>query len=282
MNAAIVARGLTKIFAVDRRHTGRLAAVRDLLDRKRELRTAVADVTFSVAPGELVALLGPNGAGKSTTIKMLCGILTPTSGEVFVDGRRPHRERVANARSVGAVFGHKTQLWWDLAARHSFTLLRDIYDLAPAAYAERIREFDAILELTRFWDTPVRHLSLGQRVRCEIAAAMLHDPRVVFLDEPTIGMDVMAKEQVRVFLARQVRDRGRAIVLTTHDMSDVVRLTERVLLMSEGRLTFDGTLRDLRRRFPVARDTVNTGDLEEMMREVYRSEPRSHPAGHVG
>jgi ABC-2 type transport system ATP-binding protein len=243
---AIVARDLTKTFAVARKHVGRLAGLRSLLDPAFEKRTVVDRLTMSVARGELVALLGPNGAGKSTSIKMLTGILTPTSGEVFVNGRVPHRDRVANARSIGAVFGQKTQLWWDLPARQSFALLRDIFDVPQALYDRQLADFDAILELSEYWDTPVRNLSLGQRVRCEIAAAMLHDPPIVFLDEPTIGMDVVVKEQTREFLRAQVNERGRTIVLTTHDMTEVARLCERVLLINHGRLMFDGTLSELK------------------------------------
>jgi ABC-2 type transport system ATP-binding protein len=243
---AIMTRDLTKTFAIPRRHEGRFAGLRSLLDPLHDNRTVVDRLTVSVARGELVALLGPNGAGKSTSIKMLTGILTPSAGEVLVDGRVPHRDRIANARNIGAVFGQKTQLWWDLPVRQSFAILRDIFDVPKSVYDRQLADFDAILELSEFWDTPVRHLSLGQRVRCEMAGAMLHDPSIVFLDEPTIGMDVVVKEQTRQFLRTQVRERGRTIVLTTHDMTEVARLCERVLLINHGRLMFDGTLEDLK------------------------------------
>jgi ABC-2 type transport system ATP-binding protein len=243
---AIVTRGLTKTFTVARRHEGRFAGLRALVDPVREHRTVVNELTMSVEKGELVALLGPNGAGKSTSIKMLTGVLTPSSGEVFVDGRVPYRDRIANARNIGAVFGQKTQLWWDLPAKQSFAILRDIFDVPQNVYDRQLAEFDAILELSEFWDTPVRHLSLGQRVRCEMAGAMLHDPAIVFLDEPTIGMDVVVKEQTRTFLRSQVEERGRTIVLTTHDMTEVARLCERVLLINHGRLMFDGGLEALK------------------------------------
>jgi ABC-2 type transport system ATP-binding protein len=229
---AIVTRGLTKTFTIARRHEGRFAGFRSLIDPIHERRTVVDDLTMSVEKGELVALLGPNGAGKSTSIKMLTGVLTPSAGEVFVDGRIPHRDRIANARNIGAVFGQKTQLWWDLPVKQSFAILRDIFDVPQAVYDRQLADFNAILELDEFWDTPVRHLSLGQRVRCEIAGAMLHDPSIVFLDEPTIGMDVVVKEQTRQFLRSQVEERGRTIVLTTHDMTEVARLCERVLLIN--------------------------------------------------
>jgi ABC-2 type transport system ATP-binding protein len=212
-------------------------------------KTAVEDVSFTVATGELVALLGPNGAGKSTTIKMLTGILTPTSGEATVVGTLPYRERERNARNIGAVFGQRSQLWWDLPARESFTILRDIYGVGEAEHSTRLREFDDLLELSSFWDTRIRHLSLGQRVRCDLAAALLHDPPVVFLDEPTIGMDVVVKEQVRRFLRHQVEERGRTVLLTTHDMTEVERLAERVVLINHGRIVLDGTLDEIRQRF---------------------------------
>ena len=246
---AIAARDLTKTFMVRRPLAGRFATVRSLFDRAREERTVVSDLSFSVGRGELVGLLGPNGAGKSTTIKMLTGVVTPTSGEVHVDGRVPHRHRVANARSVGAVFGQKTQLWWDLPARQSFELLRDMFDIPNVDYDLRIRELDDTLGIFEFWETPTRLLSLGERVRCDLAAAVLHDPRVVFLDEPTIGMDVLAKERTRAFLLHQVRHRGRAVLLTTHDMGDVARLCERVMLINHGRLMFDGTLDEIGRAY---------------------------------
>jgi ABC-2 type transport system ATP-binding protein len=243
---AIVTNRLTKTFTISRRHEGRFAGIRSFFDPLREERTVVDGLTMEVQRGELVGLLGPNGAGKSTSIKMITGIITPTSGEVFVDGRVPYRDRMNNARSIGAVFGQKTQLWWDLPARQSFGLLADIYDIPPATYKQRLAEFDSILELSEFWDTPVRNLSLGQRVRSDLAAAMLHDPAIVFLDEPTIGMDVVAKEQTREFLRSQVQERGRTVLLTTHDMEEVSRLCERVILINHGRLMFDGTLKQLK------------------------------------
>jgi ABC-2 type transport system ATP-binding protein len=253
---AIVTRGLTKTYKIRRPHSGRFSAARALFDPSKDERTAVSDLTMTVERGELVGLLGPNGAGKSTSIKMLTGILTPTSGEVYVDGRVPQRNRQANARSIGAVFGQKTQLWWDLPARHSFTLLRDLFDIPADFYARQMRDFDEILGISEFWETAVRNLSLGQRVRCDLAAAVLHDPSIVFLDEPTIGMDVVAKALTREFLLHQVHQRGRAIVLTTHDMSDVARLCERVLLINHGRLMFDGSLEEIKRQHG-SRRTVN-------------------------
>ncbi|MFE9765028.1 ATP-binding cassette domain-containing protein [Streptomyces sp. NPDC005808] len=252
-SAAIVTRGLTKTYRVRRPATGRFGAFRSLITPVRDERTVVSDLDLSVGRGELVGLLGPNGAGKSTSIKMLTGILTPTSGEVYVDGRVPHQNRADNARAIGAVFGQKTQLWWDLPARHSFSLIQDIFDIAPSAYQRQLRDVDQVLGISEFWDTPVRLMSLGQRVRCDMAAAVLHDPAILFLDEPTIGMDVVAKERTRAFLLQQVHERGRAVVLTTHDMTDVARLCERVLLINHGRLVFDGTLDTMKRQYGATR-----------------------------
>ncbi|MER6226170.1 ABC transporter ATP-binding protein [Streptomyces sp. 900105755] len=249
MAGTIEVRGLSRTFHTTVRRPGFAGALRSLVNPERVEKQAVSDITFDVAPGELLALLGPNGAGKSTTIKMLTGILTPTAGEARVAGVVPYRERERNARNIGAVFGQRTQLWWDLPVRESFAILRDIYEVPKAEHTARLREFDGLLELSVFWDTRVRHLSLGQRVRCDLAAALLHDPPVVFLDEPTIGMDVVVKEQVREFLRYQVAERGRTVLLTTHDMTEVERLAERVVLVNHGRLVLDGSLDEMRRRF---------------------------------
>ncbi|WP_405823615.1 ATP-binding cassette domain-containing protein [Streptomyces sp. NBC_01390] len=249
MSGSIEVSGLSRTFHTTVRRPGFAGALRSLVNPERVAKDAVSDISFSVAPGELLALLGPNGAGKSTTIKMLTGILTPTSGEAHVAGVVPYLERERNARNIGAVFGQRTQLWWDLPVRESFSILRDIYEIPKAEHAVRLREFDDLLELSTFWDTRVRHLSLGQRVRCDLAAALLHDPQVVFLDEPTIGMDVVVKEQVREFLRHQVEERGRTVLLTTHDMTEVERLAERVVLVNHGRLVLDGTLDEIKKRF---------------------------------
>ena len=245
----IEARGLGKTFRTARRRPGLVGTLRSLVAPELVTKTAVADVTFSVARGELLALLGPNGAGKSTTIKMLTGILTPTRGHATVAGVVPYRERERNAHNIGAVFGQRSQLWWDLPARESFRILRDIYGVTDRDYRARLKEFDELLDLSAFWDTRVRHLSLGQRVRCDLAAALLHDPPAVFLDEPTIGMDVVVKEQVRALLRHQVEQRGRTVLLTTHDMTEVERLVERVVLVNHGRVVLDGTLTEIRGRF---------------------------------
>ncbi|MGY1456748.1 ABC transporter ATP-binding protein [Streptomyces sp. SS8] len=248
-DTVISAVGLTKTFRTLARRPGRWSALKSLAAPRYASLTAVRDVSLAVRRGELLALLGPNGAGKSTTIKMLTGILVPSAGSVRVNGLVPHRERELNARNIGAVFGQRSQLWWDLPARESLSILRDIYGVDTATYRARLEEFDGLLHLSEFWDTRVRHLSLGQRVRCDLACALLHDPAVVFLDEPTIGMDVEVKEQVRRFLRHQVQERGRSVLLTTHDVSEVERLAHHVVLVNHGRVVFDGDLPGLRARF---------------------------------
>ena len=264
---SIVAEDLTKIFYTTARRPGRFSAVRSLVHPMRVAKTAVSEVSFRIEPGELVAFLGPNGAGKSTTIKMLTGILTPTSGRVEVNGLVPYRDRITNARHVGAVFGQRSQLWWDLPARDSLGVLADIHGIGPERFREQVAAFDRILELSAFWDTRARQLSLGQRVRCDLAAALIHDPAVLYLDEPTIGMDVVVKEQVREFLRDQVEQRGRTVVLTTHDMTEVERLASRAVLINGGRIVYDGGLEALRRAHAGTLDDV--ADLEDVMRRAF-------------
>jgi len=264
---SIVAEALTKVFYTTTRRPGRFSAVRSLVHPRRVAKTAVSEVSFRIDPGELVAFLGPNGAGKSTTIKMLTGILTPSSGRVEVNGLVPYRDRITNARHVGAVFGQRSQLWWDLPARDSLSVLADIHGIGPERFREQVAAFDRILELSAFWDTRARQLSLGQRVRCDLAAALIHDPAVLYLDEPTIGMDVVVKEQVREFLRDQVEQRGRTVVLTTHDMTEVERLASRIVLINGGRIVYDGGLDSLRETHA---DALHEGaDLEDVMRKAF-------------
>ncbi|MBV9233358.1 MAG: ATP-binding cassette domain-containing protein [Candidatus Eremiobacteraeota bacterium] len=231
---------LRKVFRTPKRSPGALGALRSLFSREYEERVAVDAVSFRLEPGELVGYIGPNGAGKSTTIKMLTGILVPTSGDVRVAGLVPWRQRKENARNIGVVFGQRSQLYWDLPLIESFELLRAIYGIRKERYRQNLDEFVEILRLNDFLRTPVRQLSLGQRMRGDFAAALLHGPSIVYLDEPTIGLDVVAKESIREFIARINAERGTTVVLTTHDLADVERLCRRIVLIDRGTLIYDG------------------------------------------
>jgi ABC-2 type transport system ATP-binding protein len=234
---------------------------RGLLRRERRRVHAVDGVTFRVEPGELIGYVGPNGAGKSTTVKILTGILVPSDGRVSVAGLDPSRQRLELARRIGVVFGQRVQLWWDLPLRDSFELLRHIYRVPADRHRENLRRFVETLELTPFLETPVRQLSLGQRMRGELTAAMLHDPQILFLDEPTIGLDVVAKARVREFLAAANRERGVTVLLTTHDLADIERLCSRLLILDRGRVIYDGSIDRLMERYGEERTLVV--DLEE-------------------
>ncbi|KNX36196.1 ABC transporter ATP-binding protein [Luteipulveratus halotolerans] len=233
--------------------------VRDGLRRKK-IR-AVDEMTFSVEAGSAVGYIGANGAGKSTTIKMLTGILVPTSGSVATCGLRPVQDRRLLARQVGVVFGQRSQLWWDLPVRESFTILAAIHRLTSEGERRRTDELVEQLEMGDFLSTPVRQLSLGQRMRAEVAAALLHSPQLVILDEPTIGLDVLSKQRLREFLVQERRSHGTTLLLTTHDMGDIERLCERVLVVDHGHLAYDGTLTGLSRR--VGAQRVLVVDLAE-------------------
>jgi viologen exporter family transport system ATP-binding protein len=211
---------------------------------RREVR-AVDGISFRVDPGELIGYVGPNGAGKSTTVKMLTGILVPSAGRISVAGLDPSRQRIKLARRIGVVFGQRVQLWWDLPLRDSFELLRHIYRVPENRWRANFDRFTEVLELGPFLETPVRQLSLGQRMRGELTAAMLHDPEILFLDEPTIGLDVVAKARVREFLAEVNRDQGVTVLLTTHDLADIERLSSRLLIIDHGRVIHDGTIERL-------------------------------------
>ena len=257
----ISAIGLSRHFTVGRRRAGLLGSLRGLADRGGTEVRAVDDVSFSVQPGEMVGYLGPNGAGKSTTIKMLTGILVPSSGSATVAGLTPWEDRRALAARIGVVFGQRTQLWWDLPLIDSLELLRHIYRIPADRHARMLAEMRQILDLEPFLDTPVRQLSLGQRMRGDLAAAMLHEPPILYLDEPTIGLDVVAKARVRDFLARVNRERGVTVMLTTHDLADVEQLCTRLIIIDGGRMIFDGSLSEIRRRFGAFRTLVI--DLDE-------------------
>lgn len=247
--ALITVHNIKKYFKIPRRHPGKFAALRNLFNTEYRLVQAVDGISFEIEPGEIVGYLGPNGAGKSTTLKMLTGLLVPTKGEMQVNGFVPWRDRVRYVASIGAVFGQRPTLWWDLPVSESLDMLQHIYNTPAGVFRHNLAEFTELLGLKDFLDTPVRSLSLGQRMRADLAAAMLHNPSILFLDEPTIGLDVVAKERIRQFIQHLQQERGVTILLTTHDLSDVEKLCERILIIDHGQLIYDGSLASLIERF---------------------------------
>lgn len=264
---------LCKVFKVQRKEPGLAGAVKALFAPKYEDKIAVNGISFSIGAGEMVGYIGVNGAGKSTTIKMLTGILLPTSGNVRVLQRDPHRERVANAREIGVVFGQRTQLWWDLAFIESLNLVARIYQVPEARYRELLEQFSATLDLRELLNIPIRNMSLGQKMRAELAATLIHEPRVVYLDEPTIGLDLIVKERIREFIREQNRTKGTTVVLTTHDLGDIEELCKRVIIIDAGTLIYDGPIETIRERF---------GKYREITFETFSAPESAHldlPAG---
>lgn len=249
-------KNLTKDYRRVKRKEGFLGSVRTLFSTEYEVTRAVNDISFHIDEGELVGYIGPNGAGKSTSIKMLCGILVPTSGEIRVNGLVPHKERMTNARQIGAVFGQKTQLWWDVPVIESLRLFRDMYKVPEAQYKHNLNLFNELLDLHEFQNTPVRQLSLGQRLRADLAAALLHNPRLLFLDEPMIGVDVVVKERLRTFIQEINRDQKVTILLTTHDMVDIEKVCSRIMIIDHGHIVYDGSLEQIRAEYGKQRKLV--------------------------
>jgi ABC-2 type transport system ATP-binding protein len=247
---------LHKHFKVYKHHRGAIGALRNLFSREYSWVRAVDGISFKVQPGELVGYIGPNGAGKSTTIKMLTGLLVPTEGELHVQGCIPWKSRRSYVANIGVVFGQRTTLWWDLPVIESLNLLQYIYRIPEQTFQDNLAEFRQLLALDAFLDTPVRALSLGQRMRADLCAALIHNPALLFLDEPTIGLDVVAKERIRRFIQTINRERGTTIILTTHDLDDVEKLCQRVMIIDHGKLLFDGALTELRDRFSPSRALI--------------------------
>lgn len=247
MPPVVEVENLVKDFRTFDRREGVWGAIQDLYSRRYRNFRAVDNVSFSIGQGEMVGYIGPNGAGKSTSIKMLTGILVPSSGRIAANGFSPWRERTRYARTIGVVFGQRTQLWWDIGVVESFRLLQKIYEIPQAEYEHRLSKFDEVLELKRYLHTPVRKLSLGERMRCDVAAALLHNPPLLFLDEPTIGLDIVAKESIRTFLKEVNRENGTTMLLTTHDLSDIEELCHRLMIIDHGRVLYDGGLPELKR-----------------------------------
>ena len=242
----IIMDNICKTYKVARRNAGFKEACRSLLRRDYEYIHALDNVSFTIEDGEMVGYMGPNGAGKSSTIKILSGILTPDSGTCVIDGRIPWKNRIEHVGHIGVVFGQRSQLWWDIPVIDSFELLRDIYSIPKDMYRRNLEELTELLQLSELLKTPTRQLSLGQRMRCEIAASLLHAPKILFLDEPTIGLDAVSKLAVREFVLRQNREHGTTVLLTTHDMQDLSALAKRVILIGKGRILMDGTMEDIR------------------------------------
>ena len=255
---------LCKTYRVTRRDGGLLQAVKALGRRETHEVKALDDVSFSIADGEIVGYIGPNGAGKSSTIKILSGILTPDSGVCLVNGRVPWKERKRHVAEIGVVFGQRTQLWWDVPVIDSFDLLKEIYRIEPVRYRRNVEELTELLDLSELLRTPTRLLSLGQRMRCEIAASLLHDPKVLFLDEPTIGLDAVSKLAVRSFIRERNAAHGTTVLLTTHDMQDIEALAGRILLIGHGKILMDGSFDDVRAVNP------ESHSLDELAAALYR------------
>lgn len=246
---AIEVEKLRKEFKSYSSRSGLAGAFRDLFTRNYKVIRAVDDISFTVKQGEMVGYIGENGAGKSTTIKMLTGILTPTSGRVVVNGMNPHKERERFVQTIGVVFGQRSQLWWDIAVQESFRLLKKVYRVSDQAYNEHMDHVIETLDIGPLLDKPVRKLSLGQRMRCELAAALIHNPPLLFLDEPTIGLDVLVKLKIRQFLKEINEKYNTTILLTTHDMTDIEALCERVIMLDEGKIIYDGSLQHLKQNW---------------------------------
>ncbi len=240
---------LTKEFRQRKGREGLGGAIKDLFRREYNIIKAVNNVSFKLEKGEIIGYIGPNGAGKSTTIKMLTGILVPTSGDVEVNGLVPYEKREENAKSIGVVFGQRTQLWWDIAVSETFNLMRYLYKIPEKQYRDNLKTFSDILGLDEFINAPVRQISLGQRMRADLACALLHNPDILYLDEPTIGLDVVVKERIREFIREINETRETTVILATHDMSDVERLCPRVMIINHGQIMYDGGLSGLIRKY---------------------------------
>lgn len=267
---AVHAQRLTKEFKVYQSRPGLGGAFRDLLNREYRTLRAVDQINLEINQGETVGYIGENGAGKSTTIKMLTGILQPTAGELRVNGYDPHRQREKFVKTIGVVFGQRSQLWWDIAVQESFRLLQKVYQVPTAQYNKHLSRMIEVLEIGDLLDQPVRKLSLGQRMRCELVASLIHQPSLLFLDEPTIGLDVLVKENIRQFLKEMNQELGTTIMLTTHDLSDIEALCSRVVMLDKGKIIYDGSLQRLRSEWggmkKIHLETERPVEIQELMK----------------
>ena len=256
---------ICKTFKVARRNPGFKEAAKAFFKREYDYIHALKGISFKINDGEMVGYIGPNGAGKSSTIKIMSGILNPDSGECIINGRTPYADRINHVREIGVVFGQRSQLWWDVPVGDSFELIRDIYKVPPELYRANLDELVTILDLAQIITIPARQLSLGQRMRCEIAASLLHSPKILFLDEPTIGLDAVSKLAVRDFVKKLNREKGTTIILTTHDMQDIEAIAERVILIGKGEILLDGSVSDLKRG-----DDKHDKHIDEVIAELYK------------
>ncbi|MGL4572446.1 MAG: ABC transporter ATP-binding protein [Clostridium sp.] len=240
---------LTKDFKMRKKEGGFKGAVKSLFSNEYEIKKAVSNISFEIDEGEVVGYIGANGAGKSTTIKMMTGILTPSSGDIRVNGIIPYKDREKNAKDIGVVFGQRTQLWWDLALSETFTILKDIYTIPDDLYDRNMKFLNEVLDLEEFISRPVRTLSLGQRMRADLAASLIHSPKILYLDEPTIGLDVVVKEKVRTAIKEINKEFGTTIILTTHDLNDIEELCKRIIIIDKGTKIYDGSLEDIKNKF---------------------------------
>jgi ABC-2 type transport system ATP-binding protein len=247
--AIINVENLKKEYKISVKKEGLMGAFLSLFNPKFVIKEAVKEVSFNIEKGEMVGYIGANGAGKSTTIKMLTGILTPTSGKLLVNGLVPTKDRIKNNMKIGAVFGQRTQLWWDIPVIESYKLIQKIYEIPMETYQENLEYFSQTLGLDELLHIPVRQLSLGQKMRCEIAAVFLHNPEIVYLDEPTIGLDFMVKEKIRKFIKQLNKDRNTTVILTTHDLQDIEEICSRIIIIDNGSIMFDGDLEEIKKEF---------------------------------
>jgi ABC-2 type transport system ATP-binding protein len=247
--AFISLNNISKSFKVNKRKKGVKNALKSIFKPNIEIVHAIKDISFDIDRGEIVGYIGPNGAGKSTTIKILCGILVPDDGECLVNGKIPWKDREGYVKNIGVVFGQRSQLWWDIPVIDSFELLKDIYKLKESDYERTKNELVELLNLEELLKTPVRQLSLGQRMRCEIAASLLHEPKILFLDEPTIGLDAVSKIAVRNFIKKINKEKNVTVILTTHDMSDIEALANRIILIGKGQILYDGNLSSIKQKY---------------------------------
>jgi len=245
----IEAKNLRKEFRINKKKEGLSGAIINLFNPKYESKIAVNDINFSIDEGEMVGYIGANGAGKSTTIKMLTGILTPSSGEVWVNGLIPYKNRIKNNLNIGVVFGQRIQLWWDTPVIESFRLMHKIYEMPKEKYKKNLEMYTELLDLKDLLNVPVRQLSLGQKMRCEIAATFLHDPKIVYLDEPTIGLDIMVKDKIREFIKTLNKEKKTTVFLTTHDLQDIEEICKRVIIIDNGNIAYDGSLDEIKNQF---------------------------------